>query len=240
MQEYTANYQRRRSGGVHATTTPPATGAVFHRSLSENVVFARTTWSRTPFNEFHLIVCRNVMIYFDPTLQERVHTRFHDEPRPTIGVLALGDKEIVRFSGRDDDYETLDGPRSSTGGSGDRRRRVVLGWAERAARACSARCPRPRRVGRVVQHRGAEVAQGHGSSRCSARRTRLRVPTPNDKDAVPGLVLASRRPGTTCWWSGLDLAFSCEERVQLGRPSVDVLFESAADVLRRGGGRAWC
>ncbi len=50
------------------------------------------------FNEFNLILCRNVMIYFDKALQERVHGLLHDS-LAAFGVLGLGHKESVRFSG---------------------------------------------------------------------------------------------------------------------------------------------
>jgi chemotaxis protein methyltransferase CheR len=59
------------------------------------------------FNEFNVIVCRNVMIYFDKTLQNRVHKLFHDS-LDTFGILALGHKESVAFTPYADSYETVD------------------------------------------------------------------------------------------------------------------------------------
>ena len=50
-----------------------------------------------PFNEFNVIVCRNVMIYFGKALQDRVHDLFY-ESLETFGVLALGHKESIRFT----------------------------------------------------------------------------------------------------------------------------------------------
>jgi chemotaxis protein methyltransferase CheR len=47
------------------------------------------------FNEFHAIVCRNVLIYFDPQLQAHVHELFWQSLAP-LGVLALGRRESVR------------------------------------------------------------------------------------------------------------------------------------------------
>ena len=49
------------------------------------------------FNEFNVIVCRNVMIYFDRSLQDRVHELFYESLAP-FGVLALGHKESIRFT----------------------------------------------------------------------------------------------------------------------------------------------
>jgi chemotaxis protein methyltransferase CheR len=109
MQEYTQNYIR--SGGTRAFSeyySAAYDGARFDRRLVENVVFAQHNLaSDQAFNEFHVILCRNVMIYFDRSLQERVVGLFH-ESLVTLGVLALGRKETLRFSGYVERYEELD------------------------------------------------------------------------------------------------------------------------------------
>ena len=65
---------------------------------SRNVVFAQHNLvTDGSFNEFNVILCRNVMIYFDRTLQDRVHELFY-ESLATFGVLALGHKESIRFT----------------------------------------------------------------------------------------------------------------------------------------------
>ncbi|HEY8630634.1 MAG TPA: CheR family methyltransferase, partial [Gaiellaceae bacterium] len=82
--------------------------AQFQRSLIENVVFAQHNLvSDRSFNEFNVIICRNVMIYFDRALQDRVHRLFF-ESLVTFGVLGLGHKESIRFSPYETDYEELD------------------------------------------------------------------------------------------------------------------------------------
>ena len=58
------------------------------------------------FNEFHLILCRNVMIYFTKPLQQRVHQLLY-ESLSMFGVLALGSKETLRFSKYEPCYEKL-------------------------------------------------------------------------------------------------------------------------------------
>jgi chemotaxis protein methyltransferase CheR len=109
MQEYTQNYVQ--AGGERAFSEyylANYDGAVFDRRLTENAVFAQHNLvSDGPFNEFHVIVCRNVMIYFDRTLQERVFRLFHDS-LARFGVLALGQKETIRFSGYAGRFEELD------------------------------------------------------------------------------------------------------------------------------------
>ncbi|HAL54819.1 CheR family methyltransferase [Sphingobacterium multivorum] len=54
--------------------------------------------SDTSFNSFQLILCRNVLIYFNKDLQERVFKLF-DASLENLGYLALGSKETIRFSG---------------------------------------------------------------------------------------------------------------------------------------------
>ena len=72
--------------------------ARFHRSLQTNVTWARHNLvSETSFNDFHLIVCTNVLIYFRPSLQERAH-RLFVESLVRLGFLALGKGESLLFS----------------------------------------------------------------------------------------------------------------------------------------------
>jgi chemotaxis protein methyltransferase CheR len=49
------------------------------------------------FNEFQLIFCRNVLIYFDKDLQNKALNLF-DESLEMLGFLALGSKESLKFS----------------------------------------------------------------------------------------------------------------------------------------------
>jgi chemotaxis protein methyltransferase CheR len=109
MREYTQNYIK--AGGKRAFSEyylAKYDGAQFQRSLVENVVFAQHNLvSDRSFNEFNAIVCRNVMIYFDRGLQDRVHRLFY-ESLAMFGVLALGAKESIRFSPFDERYEDLD------------------------------------------------------------------------------------------------------------------------------------
>ena len=109
MQEYTENYIR--SGGKRSFSEyylARYEGALFERALTENVVWApHNLVQDRAFNEFNLILCRNVMIYFDRPLQRRVHELFH-ESLERFGILALGHKESIRFTGFEDRYEELD------------------------------------------------------------------------------------------------------------------------------------
>ncbi len=109
MRTYTENYLA--AGGTRAFSeyyTAGYGGARFDRSLMDGVVFSRHNLaSDRSFNEFHAIICRNVMIYFDPMLQDRVHDLFYDS-LVRFGVLCLGQKESITFTSHADDYKVLD------------------------------------------------------------------------------------------------------------------------------------
>ena len=109
MQEYTENYIR--AGGKQSFSEyylAKYEGALFDRKLTENVVWApHNLVQDRSFNTFNVILCRNVMIYFDRALQTRVHQLFHDSLE-RFGILALGHKESIRFTGIEDAYEELD------------------------------------------------------------------------------------------------------------------------------------
>jgi chemotaxis protein methyltransferase CheR len=109
MQEYTQNYLR--AGGQRSFSeyyTAAYDGALFSPSLRANIVFAQHNLvTDRSFSEFNVILCRNVMIYFDRTLQTRVLELFHDS-LPRLGILALGNKESLRLSKFEECYEVLD------------------------------------------------------------------------------------------------------------------------------------
>jgi chemotaxis protein methyltransferase CheR len=109
MQQYTHNYIR--AGGKRSFSEyylAAYGGARFSRELVENVVFAPHNLAMdSSFNEFTVILCRNVMIYFDKVLQDRVHKLFY-ESLDMFGVLALGHKESIHFTPYADCYEELD------------------------------------------------------------------------------------------------------------------------------------
>jgi chemotaxis protein methyltransferase CheR len=109
MRAYTENYIR--AGGTESFSsyyTADGGSARFNSQLMEQVVFAQHNLvSDAPFNEFNVIVCRNVMIYFGKTLQDRVHELFYESLDP-FGILALGHKESIKFTKHEQAYEALD------------------------------------------------------------------------------------------------------------------------------------
>lgn len=109
MRDYTENYIKaggRRAFSEYYVAGPK--GARFRRDLLENVVFAQHNLvSDGSFNEFTLIMCRNVMIYFDKSLQNHVLDLFH-KSLVHFGVLTLGRKESIRFTSHAECYSELD------------------------------------------------------------------------------------------------------------------------------------
>ncbi|HMR83981.1 MAG TPA: protein-glutamate O-methyltransferase CheR [Niabella sp.] len=76
----------------------------FHSELNTKMIFStHNLVSDASFNEFQLILCRNVLIYFDKDLQNSVFKLFDDSLQP-LGYLALGAKETIRFSDLDHKY----------------------------------------------------------------------------------------------------------------------------------------
>ena len=108
MKQYSENYIL--SGGTHdfsAHYTTRYDYAKFNRDLTSRMVFAtHNLVSDGSFNQFQLVMCRNVMIYFEKPLQDRVLNLFDQSLEP-LGYIALGAKETLRFSGVASHYKQL-------------------------------------------------------------------------------------------------------------------------------------
>ena len=100
MRRYTENYLRAgATGDFSRYYTVDGDRAVFSNELVDGAVFAPHNLAQdAAFNEFQLIVCRNVLIYFARPLQARVHGLFADS-LARFGVLGLGRKESVAGEG---------------------------------------------------------------------------------------------------------------------------------------------
>jgi chemotaxis protein methyltransferase CheR len=99
MKQYSENYIL--SGGRNDFSsyyTSRYDHVKFNAELRGKMIFAtHNLVSDRSFNEFQLILCRNVMIYFEKSLQDHVLHLF-DQSLETLGFLALGAKETIRFS----------------------------------------------------------------------------------------------------------------------------------------------
>lgn len=109
MERYEQNY--RLSGGKAKLSDyyKSLYGSVmFHKELSNRIVFAdHNLVTDSVFAEVNLILCRNVLIYFEKDLQNKVLKLFHDSLVPS-GMLCLGTKENIRFSSVENEFDIVD------------------------------------------------------------------------------------------------------------------------------------
>ena len=109
MKHYAENYLK--SGGKTELSDYYKTkydAILLDRSLKHNVVFAFHNLAvDRSFNEFQLILCRNVLIYFSQSLQNKVLNLFYESLCP-FGYLGLGSKESLLFTERKKAFEEVD------------------------------------------------------------------------------------------------------------------------------------
>ena len=108
MKQYSENYIL--SGGKRDFSSYYAAhyrAAKFDEELGQRIILStHNLVSDSSFNEFQLILCRNVLIYFEKPLQEKVLHLF-DQSLETLGFLALGAKETIKFSPVGKKYKQL-------------------------------------------------------------------------------------------------------------------------------------
>jgi chemotaxis protein methyltransferase CheR len=109
MKQYSENYIL--SGGTKDFSSYYSANyslAKFNEELKSKIIFStHNLVSDHSFNEFQLILCRNVLIYFDRDLQQKVLNLF-DDSLEDLGYLALGTKETINFSQITKKYKRLD------------------------------------------------------------------------------------------------------------------------------------
>jgi len=109
IKEYTANYQL--SGGTASFSdyyTSDQNNAIMNQSLKKNIVWANHNLvSDSVFAEVNMILCRNVLIYFDKNLQNKVHELFYSS-LINGGILCLGSKESLQFTDLNNKYTEAD------------------------------------------------------------------------------------------------------------------------------------
>jgi chemotaxis protein methyltransferase CheR len=109
MREYTANYLA--AGGTRSFSEyylAKYDAALFEKRLARNVLFAQHNLATDgSFSEFNVILCRNVLIYFDRSLKDRVLGLF-DESLGPLGLLCVGRRESLRFTSAEAEYDEVD------------------------------------------------------------------------------------------------------------------------------------
>lgn len=108
LNKYTSNY--RQAGGTHefsAYYTARHNHAILDAALRRNVTFEQHNLvTDQVFNQFHLVCCRNVLIYFNKKLQNRAIQLFHDSLVP-LGYLTIGLKESLLFADIKSDFDAV-------------------------------------------------------------------------------------------------------------------------------------
>lgn len=110
MREFTQNYQR--AGGQCSFSdyyTAKYEAAIMDNSLKKNILFSQHNLvTDSTFGEMNLIICRNVIIYFNRELQNRVIKLFH-ESLVRKGILCLGSKESLEYLKLKKSFSNIDG-----------------------------------------------------------------------------------------------------------------------------------
>lgn len=109
IQQYAENYRIASGKNDFSTYYTANYGyAKFSNELISRMVFSQHNLvTDGSFNEFDLILCRNVLIYFDKDFQ-RIALELFDESLSKLGYLALGTKETIKFSSIQHRFKQLD------------------------------------------------------------------------------------------------------------------------------------
>jgi chemotaxis protein methyltransferase CheR len=109
MKNYTDNYLK--AGGKNSFSDyykAKYNSVLWDKSLRQNIVFSVHNLAMDKsFNEFQLILCRNVLIYFNQSLQSKVISLFYESLCP-FGFLSLGNKESLLFADKQKCFEEID------------------------------------------------------------------------------------------------------------------------------------
>jgi len=109
MKEYTTNYLK--AGGESSFSEyyiSKYNSVMFDKSLRQNIVFSpHNLATDKSFNEFQLVICRNVLIYFNQQLQNRAINLFYESLCP-FGFLGLGNKESLLFTDKKAFFDDVD------------------------------------------------------------------------------------------------------------------------------------
>lgn len=109
MKQATRNYQLSGGTGSLSDYYQAAYESVqFDRTLLDKVVFSDHSLATDEvFSEVHFVSCRNVLIYFERPLQDKVLQLF-SKSLPRSGFLGLGSKETIQFSSIAKDFKGID------------------------------------------------------------------------------------------------------------------------------------
>jgi len=108
IDEYALNYKQ-AGGNTDFSTyyTLDGNQAIMNKNLRDSILFAQHNLvTDRVFNEFQLVCCRNVLIYFNKDLQNHVIRLFNDS-LASLGYLAIGSKESLLFTDVQNQFEPI-------------------------------------------------------------------------------------------------------------------------------------
>ena len=248
---YTTNYQR--AGGKAAFSEYYRShygSAALEPFLGQNVTFANHNLvTDGVFSEVNLVVCRNVLIYFDRELQDRA-LRVFTNSLMRGGFLVLGSRETLRFSGVAEAYENVNeaariyrkvddrvfevaagGPERAVASGATPVEAIVLGGSNGAldpVLATLEALPHPLPVPIVVVFHLVREGPGHLRALLSQRLSAPVVDVEDKCRAEPGTVYLAPPNHHVLVEPDGRLSLSVDDPVHFSRPSIDVLFETAA------------
>lgn len=99
LKTYESNYKEADLKGKFSDYYDVVEGSmIIKEELRNKIIFStHNLVTDSGFNQFDLIVCRNVMIYFNKELQDQILKTFYNSLN-NHGFLALGSKETILFS----------------------------------------------------------------------------------------------------------------------------------------------
>ncbi|TGE33598.1 protein-glutamate O-methyltransferase CheR [Desulfosporosinus sp. Sb-LF] len=108
IKDYTYNYQQ--SGGLTSFADyyiAKYDSVILDQSLKDKIIFAdHNLVTDGVFGEMHVVICRNVLIYFNRELQNKVFKLFYESLRKG-GFLGIGTKESLRFSNHFEKFKVI-------------------------------------------------------------------------------------------------------------------------------------
>ena len=109
MQKYARNYQNSQPKASFSDYfRAQYDSVIMDNSLKENIVWANHNLvTDSDFTEAHIVICRNVLIYFNKQLQNKVQKLFYDS-LVNGGILCLGNKESLSFTEYEKKFDKVD------------------------------------------------------------------------------------------------------------------------------------
>ena len=219
--------------------------AVFDKSLKQHIVFSdHSLATDSVFAEVQLVSCRNVLIYFNRELQDRAVGLFRDA-LCRRGFLGIGAKESLRFSAHADVFRRVRARRSNLSEEGrsvtaresvnGRVDGIVIGTSAGGVEALSVLLPALPAETRASVFIVLHLPRDRPSLLVDIFQPKCALPVreAQDKEPVaPGTVYFAPPDYHLLLDTGPQLALSVDDPVHFSRPSIDVLFESAAELYR--------